>query len=228
MKIRANDFFKDLSQFFLLKVINSFSCQSPALKHQSLQDADHIVEFFLENSGSHEGLDTQEPSRKSCILRIYIPNYKDSENNNGQEYNLWRMGCFKWWTESSLTNLAASKLQIFTMQCSFTSEKKTLPGIIRWSYHLVVFNIGLPKIRHKSLIFCKIRVLKTYIGTTCRRAWEAACKPERNEKFCSTTAFTDCGTWIQTACVCFSVKMTQDIYKTRIIIHSIMKNNNWK
>lgn len=115
-------------------------------------------------------------------------------------------------------------------QCNVVShkQKKTLPGIIRWSYHLVVFNIGLPKIRHKSLIFCKIRVLKTYIGTTCRRAWEAACKPERNEKFCSTTAFTDCGTWIQTACVCFSVKMTQDIYKTRIIIHSIMKNNNWK
>lgn len=74
-----------LTQYRISNIVFQNNCLNVAKNSAWI---DHIVEFFLENSGSHEGLDTLEPSRKSCILRIYIPNYKDSENNNGQEYNL--------------------------------------------------------------------------------------------------------------------------------------------
>ena len=48
----------------------SISCQSPALRHLSLRDADHKQVFFQENNGYREGLDTLELSQTSCILNI--------------------------------------------------------------------------------------------------------------------------------------------------------------
>lgn len=45
------------------------------LKFQSLQDVDHITEFFQEHSGYHEGLHTRRPNLMSGKLCIYVPEY---------------------------------------------------------------------------------------------------------------------------------------------------------
>lgn len=59
-----------MSQFMI-----SIPCFSPELIPRFLQDADHTIKFFLDNSGYREDLDTLKPCQISCKLYVYTPKH---------------------------------------------------------------------------------------------------------------------------------------------------------